>query len=275
MKKRMLSALLALTMVGTMALAGCGAKEEAPAENSQAEESADLLAEIKERGYITVAMEGTWAPWTYHDESDALVGFDVEVAKYIADYIGVDVKYEEGEWDGLLAGLETGRYDMMVNGVDWTEERAQKYDFSEPYCYIRTALITKKGNEEIKTFEDLKGKKTCNSTNSTYMLLAEEYGAEVDGVETLDGTLEMVLAGRADATLNAEVSFYDYMGVHPDAELQVVALTEEANNVCIPMVKGEGTATLAAAVNEAIAAAREDGTLAELSMKYFGVDISE
>ena len=246
-------------------------------ENGNVGETGDLLSEIQNRGYITVAMEGTWAPWTYHDEEGELVGFDVEVAAAVAEELGVEVRYEEGEWDGLLAGVESGRYDIMVNGVGYTEERAQAYDFSEPYCYNKTALIVKSDNDEISSLEDLEGKTTCNSANSTYQLIAEEYGATVLDVETLDGTLEMVLAGpeRADATLNAEASFLDYMKEHPDAELKIVDYYSELENVCIIMQKGESSDSLREAINGAIDKLREDGTLTELSNKYFGGDITK
>ena len=246
-------------------------------ENGDVGETGDLLSEIQNRGYITVAMEGTWAPWTYHDEEGELVGFDVEVAAAVAEELGVEVRYEEGEWDGLLAGVESGRYDIMVNGVGYTEERAQAYDFSEPYCYNKTALIVRSDNDEISSLEDLEGKTTCNSANSTYQLIAEEYGATVLDVETLDGTLEMVLAGpeRADATLNAEASFLDYMKEHPDAELKIVDYYSELENVCIIMPKGESSDSLREAINGAIDKLREDGTLTELSNKYFGGDITK
>ena len=110
--KKFASLLLAGTMLcGVMS--GCSAEKK----------EKDLLATIKERGEIIVAMEGTWAPWTYHDESDKLVGYDVEVAAAIAEKLGVKANFVEGEWDGLLAGLDAGRYDIMVNGVDITEDR--------------------------------------------------------------------------------------------------------------------------------------------------------
>ncbi|MDE6891438.1 MAG: transporter substrate-binding domain-containing protein, partial [Lachnospiraceae bacterium] len=175
----------------------------------------DLLAQIQEKGEIIVAMEGTWAPWTYHDEEDNLVGYDVEVAKLIAEKLGVTASFVEGEWDGLLAGLDAGRYDMMVNGVDITEERQKKYDFSMPYAYNRTAVIVKGDYEEIGSLEDLDGKHTANTISSTYAELAESYGAEVTGVDDLNQTFELLLTGRIDATLNAEVTYYDYMKAHP------------------------------------------------------------
>ena len=180
----------------------------------------------------------------------------------------------ETEWDGIFAGLDSSRYDMAANGVEITEERAQKYDFSTPYGYIRTALIVRGDNDSIASFEDLNGKRTANSIASTYMTLAESYGATAVGVDTLDQTLSMVLSGRADATLNAEVSFYDYMNVHPDADLKVVALTDEASQVAIPLRKGEDSASLRAAVDQAIAELRDEGELSRISEKYFGKDIT-
>ena len=234
----------------------------------------DLLNQIKDKSKITVAMEGTWAPWTYHDDNDKLVGFDTEVAKAIADKLGVEVSYVEGEWDGLFAGLDGGRYDVVVNGVEVTEERQEKYDFSEPYAYIKTALIVRDDNDNIHSFEDLNGKTTANSINSTYMNLAERYGANVQGVDSLDETLEMVLSGRVDATLNAEVSFYDYMKVHTDAPLKVVALTKDASNVSIPMRKGVYSESLKQEIDNAISELRAEGKLRSISIKYFNKDIT-
>ncbi len=287
--------LVLVAAVGALALAGCGAGEEpaavengsadsvavestetdTAADNSTADEAQDQLARIMEAGEITVAMEGTWAPWTYHDENDELVGFDVEVAQNIAEKLGVTATFVEGEWDGLLAGLDAGRYDIMVNGVDYTEERAEKYDFSEPYGYIRTALIVRGDNTDINSFEDLEGKTTANTISSTYTQLAESYGAVTTGVDDLNQTIELLLQGRIDATLNAEVTFYDYMSAHPESDLKVAALTEEANNVCIPLRKGEDSASLREAINQAIEELRAEGVLSEISVKYFGTDITE
>ncbi|MBP3204986.1 MAG: transporter substrate-binding domain-containing protein [Lachnospiraceae bacterium] len=265
--------------LAVLALAGCGGAGNS-AEGSSGTRAAltgsgDQLARIREAGKITVAMEGTWAPWTYHDESDKLVGFDVEVAQQIAGKLGVEAEFIEGEWDGLLAGLEAGRYDIMVNGVDYTEERAQKYDFTEPYGYIRTAIIVNKDNTDITSFEDLKGKTTANTISSTYAELAERYGATTTGVDDLNQTIELLLQKRIDATLNAEVTFYDYMGVHPDAALKIAALTEDANHVCIPLRKGEDSQSLREAINQAIAELKADGTLGQISEKYFGTDITK
>lgn len=237
--------------------------------------STGLLAQIQEKGEIVVAMEGTWAPWTYHDEGGALVGFDVEVARNIADKLGVGVTFVEGEWDGLLAGLDAGRYDIMVNGVDITEERAEKYDFSIPYAYNRTAVIVNGDNENIKSMEDLEGKHTANTISSTYAEVAEQYGAQVTGVDDLNQTFELLLSGRIDATLNAEVTYYDYMAQHPDANVKIAALAPDATSVAIPMRKGEETESLRQAVDDALTELSEEGVLSELSVRYFGSDITQ
>ena len=237
--------------------------------------SADLLDQIKEKGSITIAMEGTWAPWTYHDEDDVLVGYDVEVGQKIAEYLGVEPVFVEGEWDGLLAGLEVGRYDIMINGVDITPERSQKYDFSTPYAYNRTAVIVRGDDDRIQSMEDLKGKRTANTISSTYAEVAEKYGANVTGVDDLNQTIQLLLTGRIDATLNAEVTFYDFMKVQPDANLKIAAIDYEMTSVGIPVRKGEDSASLLEAVNEALAELSESGELSEISMKYFGTDISK
>lgn len=262
--KRMFAAMLAVLMLtAAMAMA------------VSAKSSDDLLKTIQERGTIVVGLEGDWAPWSFLDENDELTGYDVEVAKAIAAKLGVEAQIVPGEWDGLFAGMDAGRYDIVVNGVEMTEEREEKYDFATPYAYIRTALIVRGDNDSISSFEDLKGKKTANSIASTYMNLAKSYGATCYGVATLDETLTMVLQGRVDATLNAIVSFTDYMAQHPDSNLKVVATTEDASNVAIPMRKGDDTASLREAINKAIDELREDGTLSELSVRFFGEDISK
>ena len=278
-----LKALTAAVLAAAL-LSACGssaASSAAPAADTSsdtaasADYSVDLLAQIQQRCEIVFGTEGTWSPWTYHDENDQLVGFDIEVAQKVAEKLGVKATFVEGEWDGLLAGVDGGRYDSMANGVEITEERAQKYDFSDPYCYIRTAIIVKSDDDSINSFEDLNGKTTANTISSTYATLAESYGAKTTGVDDLNQTIELLLNGRVDATLNAEVTYFDYLKEHPDANIKIAALTNDASQVAFPVRKGDETATLREALNQAINELREDGTIAEISEKYFGTDLSQ
>jgi len=281
MKRRTFISLMSvMAAAGVLTLAGCSSNSGSSAAASGAASSAastgaaDQLAAIQTNGKLVVALEGAWQPWSYHDESDALVGYDVEVSRAIAEKLGVEPEYVESDWDSLFAGLDAGRFDIVCNGVEVTDERAKTYDFTTPYGYIHTALAVRKDNEDIKSFEDLKGKTTANSLASTYMELAESYGATVQGIDTLEETIQLLTAGRIDATLNADVSFYDYLNVHPDADFKLVAQTEDASHVAIPVRKGDDSASLLEAINTAIEELRADGTLKELSEKYFGQDIS-
>ena len=147
MKKKI--AMVLVSVVAAFSMMACGADSaastdtgaNAPAaeagETSQNADSAeDHLARVKAAGKITVATEGVWAPFTYHDENtDELVGFDVEVAKAIAEKLGVEAQFEEVAFDGGLTGVATGTFDMMANGVGVTEERKETYDFTDPYVY--------------------------------------------------------------------------------------------------------------------------------------------
>ena len=279
MKRRtFISMMSVMAAAGVLSLTGCSNSSTSTAASSGASSAAgsaaDQLAAIQASGKLIVALEGAWQPWSYHDESDTLVGYDVEVSRAIAEKLGVEPEYVESDWDSLFAGLDAGRFDMVCNGVEVTDERALTYDFTTPYGYIHTALAVRKDNDEVKTFEDLKGKTTANSLASTYMELAESYGATVQGIDTLEETIQLLTAGRIDATLNADVSFYDYLNVHPDADFKIVAQTEDASHVAIPLRKGDNSATLLEAVNNAIDELRADGTLKELGEKYFGQDIS-
>ena len=252
----------AVAAVCLLVLSGCGA-------------SADRLSQIQDKGEITIALEGTWSPWGYHDENDKLVGYDVEIGEKLAEKLGVKVKFEEGEWAGLLAGLEAGRFDMMINGMDVDEERQEKYAFSTPYAYNRTVVIVRSDDDSIQKMEDLNGKKTANTLDSTYANVAEAYGANVTPVDDFIQTIELLTSGRIDATLNAEVSFYDYLNEHPDAPVKIACIDPQTTEVAIAMPKGENTDALREAVNKALEEMRADGTLTALSAKYFDPRIGD
>ena len=142
-------------------------------------EETDTLKKIQEKGTLTIAMEGVWQPWTYHDETGALTGFDVEVGALVAEGLGVEPEYVETDWSAILAGVDSGRFDIACNGVGFTEERQKSYDFSSVYVYTQMVLVVRDDNEDIQSMEDLKGRKTANSPSSTYATRAEEAGAEV------------------------------------------------------------------------------------------------
>ncbi|HCA33871.1 MAG TPA: amino acid ABC transporter substrate-binding protein, partial [Lachnospiraceae bacterium] len=211
-------------------------------------------------------------PFSFHDENDDLVGYDVEVAQNVAKQLGVKAEITEAPWDGLLTGLSTGVYDVVVNGVDVTDERKTAFDFSDAYAYDHIDLVTLVGNDDIKSFDDLKGRTSANSTGSTYAEIGEQYGATVSNVPTLAETMTLVLNGTVDATINADTSVQDYLNTTGETKLQVVAQLDDVTEYAIPVKKGN--VTLRDAINEALKTLRDDGTLSELSIKYFGADLT-
>ncbi|MBR0462946.1 MAG: transporter substrate-binding domain-containing protein [Clostridia bacterium] len=250
----------------TLALLLCGVSALA--------EEGDLLSQIQARGTLIIGTEGNWSPWTYHDmETGELTGFDVEIGTLIAHGLGVEPEFMEAAWDSLLTGVDAKRFDIVCNGVGYTEARAEKYTFSTPYVYTHKVLVVRGDNEDIKTIDDLNGRTTANSASSTYAAIAEEHGATVTYVDTLGETVQMLEQGRVDATVNAEGSIDDYLREHPDANIKIVQYLE-GDPVAYPIRKGDDTQTLIDAINEILEAARQDGTLAELSVKYFGKDLT-
>ncbi len=288
MKNRILSVLLAAMTV--IALTACGNtnKAAAPAtdsttletenaaavaETTASEDAADDLARIQAAGVMLVGVEGTYPPYNYHDENDVLTGYEVEVAQAVAAKLGVTAEFVETDWDSLIAGLEVGRFDVIFNDVTPTDERKEKYDFTDPYSYVRDVVVVAGSNEDIHSLEDLNGKKTSNTISSTFAQLAEQYGSEIIAVDSFEESVELVLTGRSDATINSQVVYAEYMAAHPDADLKIATQTEEAQISAVPVRKGQQN--LLDALNAALKELREDGTLSEISLRYFGTDITQ
>lgn len=284
MRKKLIVGALTLTLL-IGGLVGCGSKtttQEGTKDNTatpvvtKAAEGNkdDLLAQIKEKGKLLIGTEGTYAPYTYHDESGKLVGYDVEVAEAIAAKLGVKAEFVESNWDSLIAGLDSVRYDVVINQVTITEERLKKYEFSTPYTITRAALIVGKNNNEIKTFEDLKDEKAAQGLTSNYAQLAESYGAKLISADgSFSKAIELVISGRAVATINDQVSFYDFLKQKPDAPVKLVDTLDDASKNAVLIRKGNET--LVEAINKALDEITKDGTLAKISDKYFGADITK
>ena len=254
-----------VTLLVFVGLAGCTSQQE-PTEKT-------LYEQIMERGYFTVGTEGTYFPNSYHDESGNLVGFDVEVAALIAKYMGVEVRYYETEWASIFTALDSGKIDMIVNECGYNEERAQKYDFSNPYSYIQGAIMTRADYNDINSIDDLQGKVAGNESTSLLGSMALEHGATLDAVNAMAQSISEVINGRADCTLNYMTAFAAYMKENPDAPVKIAVLLESNPTSYIPVLKGE--TDLVNAINDALQKASESGELTEVSMKYFDVDVTK
>jgi cystine transport system substrate-binding protein len=250
-----------------------GAADTEDTQVPKAEEK-DLLAQIQERGKLLIGTEGTYAPYSYHDETGELVGYDVEIARAIAEKMGLEAEFVETNWDAMIAGLDAERYDVVMNQVSITEERLIKYDFSIPYTVTNAVLIVSNENNALASFEELKDKKAAQSLTSNYGTLAESFGAEIVSTDGLfSKAIELVSTQRADATINDEASYYDYLKQQPDAAVKIADELEEASENAVLIRKGNDT--FVTEVNKALDELSKEGTLAEISDKYFGADITK
>ena len=274
MKLKIMTAAI-LTAVA-VSLAGCSASgPNSGTDTSGASAAADdSLAAVLESGTLTVGTEGTYRPFTYHEGgSGTLTGYDVEVAEAVAAELGVEVKFEETQWDAIFAGLQAGRFDVIANQVSITPEREAAYTFSTPYTYSNGVIVVKSDNTSITSFESLSGKTTAQSLTSNFYTLAEESGANIQAVEGWAQSVALVQQGRVDATINDNLTYLDYKKQTGAEGLKIAATTDEQSETAFAFAKG-GT-TLADAVNKALDDLRAAGTLAEISEKYFGDDVSK
>ena len=232
------------------------------------------LVDVQEAGVLVVGTEGTYRPFSYHEDgSGELTGYDVEVIRAVAAQIGVDVRFEETQWDAIFAGLEAGRFDVIANQVTITPEREEAYTFSEPYTYSSGVIVVRADDDSISSFTDLAGRTTAQSLTSNWYALAEENGATIEAVEGWAQAVALVEQGRVDATVNDELTFLDYRKQTGADGIRVAARTDEQSRSAFAF--RSGSLALAEAVNAALATLAADGTLAEISAEFFGEDVSK
>jgi cystine transport system substrate-binding protein len=271
-------ALTGIVAVASLGLAGCASGDAGTGSATGASGTpapASSLSDVQEAGELVIGTEGTYSPFSFHEGSGsgALTGYDVDIATAVAEQLGVKPVFEETQFDGIFAGLESGRWDVIANQISVTDERQQTYDFSEPYTVSPGVIIVKGGDSGIASFEDLAGKTTAQSLTSNWNELATESGAKVEAVEGFAQAVALLQQGRVDATINDRLTLLDYQKQQGDSDLQVAAETDDPSLSALVFRKGSDD--LVAAVDEALAALRADGTLAEISERYFGEDVSQ
>ncbi|KAF2414171.1 polar amino acid ABC transporter substrate-binding protein [Microbacterium sp. B35-04] len=259
---------LVLTATAALSLTACSGGSADPASTSEG----DDLGLVTE-GTLTVATEGTYRPFTFHDESGELVGFDVEIAEAVADKLGLEVEFQETQWDAIFAGLDAGRFDVIANQVSINPEREEKYLFSEPYTVSPGVIVVLEDDDSITSFADLEGKTTAQSLQSNWYELAQESGATVEAVEGWAQAVALLQQGRVDATINDNLTFLDYEKSEGPTGLKIAAETDDPAHNAFAFTKDK--TALVDAVDEALAELREEGVLAEISDKYFGADVTQ
>ena len=271
-------ALISIVAAAALALSACAPAEPdlTPSGGDSATGEDTSLADIQAAGKIVIGTEGTYKPFTYHEDGTGdITGYDVEIIQAVAEKLGVEAEFAETQWDAIFAGLDAGRFDLIANQVSITDERIAKYDFSEPYTVSPGVVIVAADNSDITSLADLEGKTTAQSLSSNWYTLAEDNGATVEAVEGWAQAIALLEQGRIDATLNDKLTYLDYVTSKPDAaaKLKVAAETDDPSTNAFVVAKG--STTLVDAINDALEELRADGTLAAISEKYFGEDVSQ
>ena len=282
--KKTIAVAFAITL--TAALGGCAdstseSSEAADSSSSIKTESSSAdsaaagneLEKVKTAGKIVIGVEGTYPPFTHHDDNGELTGLDVELGKALAEKLGVEPEFQEAAWDSLLIGIDTGRFDTVINSVSITDERSEKYDFSEPYYYEARRVVVRADDDSIHSPEDLKGKKIATNTTNAYIPWYEAQGAEIVAVDTSGEAIDLLLSKRVDFVGTSVPVLNAYLEEHPEASDKVkeaFVIPNSEDIIAIPVRKGESE--FLDAVNKALSELREEGTLKEISEKYLGGD---
>lgn len=265
----LISAIMLLTACGTSKNEGTTTSEGGTEKADKA--STDLLADIQEKGELVIGTEGVYPPFTFHDDSGQLTGFDVDIATEVAKRLGVKPVFLETQWDAMFAGLDAKRFDMVANQVGISEERLEKYDFSTQYNISVGVVVAGKDNNNISKYEDIKGLKAAQTMTSNHRKIAESYGAEIVSVEGFVQSVDLISSKRVDVTVNDKLSVLDYLKQRPDAPVKIVAQYDEV--IEIGLLFRKNNETLVEAVNQALQDMIEDGTHLEISKKWFGEDV--
>ena len=230
-------------------------------------------AKTLHEGTLKVATEGTFSPFSYYNDKNELVGYDVDVARAVAEKLGLKIEFLTAPWDAMLAAFDAGKADAVFNQVSITDERKKKYEYSVPYTVVYGAIIVHKDNNDIKSFEDLKGKKNADSATSNWAQVAKKYGAQNVTVDSFAKSMELLIARRVDTVVRDNTVFYDFLKQRPDAPIKIAAKLKDVDYSAAIVQKGNKE--LADQISKALNELKAEGKLKEISLKYFGKDVSE
>lgn len=260
-------------LVLSLIISACGNanNEESQQENADTTTEQNLLDKVKSEGKLLIGTEGTYAPFTFHDNTGELTGFDVEIAREIAARLDVEPVFMETQWDAMFAGLDSERFDLIANQVGIRPDRQEKYDFSDHYISSAAVAVVHEDNDAVTSFEDIKGLKSAQSLTSNYKDIAEENGAEIVGVEGFNQAIDLITSKRADVTVNDKLSVLDLLKQKPNTPVKIAATASNASQSGFMFRKGN--TELVDAVNAALQEIIEDGTYEEISNKWFGENV--
>ncbi|WP_082931905.1 ABC transporter permease subunit [Mycolicibacterium setense] len=252
--------LLGLLLILAVLAAACGVK------------AGNTDEPLKSAGVLRVGTEGVYSPFSYHDTATGqLVGYDVDVARAVADKLGVTVEFVETPWDSIFAALEANRFDVVANEVTITPERQAKYDLSQPYSVGEGVIVTRADDDSIKSPADLKGKVAAENATSNWSEIARKAGARVEAVEGFTQAIKLLNQGRVDVVVNDSIAVYAYLAETNDTSVKIAGSVGEKSEQGFAARKDSG---LLPELNTALDQLRADGTLAEISQRYLKTNAS-
>ncbi|KAF1298134.1 ABC transporter substrate-binding protein [Enterococcus sp. JM4C] len=255
----------------TMVLAACGGTTD-KAQTSK-DESFEKVEKAKK---LTVATSGTLFPSSYYNDDNQLTGYDIDVIKEVAKRLDLEVEFKEYNVDGQITSVDKGESDLAANDFGLSGERGKKFMLSSPIKYSFDSMIVRKSDSSgITSLEDLKGKKAAGEPNTSYMKIAEKYGAELVTYDnaTNDQYLTDVANGRTDVILNDYYLQKMSVGALPDIPVKILEDVYFNANHTGFLMKKESVA-LSKKINEVLKEMQEDGTTAKISEGYFQTDVS-
>ncbi|MDN5338479.1 MAG: arginine/lysine/histidine transporter system substrate-binding protein [Thermotogaceae bacterium] len=194
-----------------------------------------IIDEIKSRGYLVVGTEATFPPFEYYNENNEIVGFDIDIARKIAEALGVELKVVDTAFDGLIPSLLTKKLDMVIAGMTITEERAKVVAFSEPYFTAGQVIVVRKGSTPIKDFEGLKGKVVAVQLGTTGDLVVSELKGikEVRRFEKFTDAFLELKNRRVDAVVLDSAVAKAYVLSNPNLEITSDVLSSEQYGIAV------------------------------------------
>lgn len=235
--------------------------------------SSAVNAELTNKGKLTIGLEGTFSPYSYR-KNNQLTGFEVELGKAVAKKMGLKANFVPTKWDSLIAGLGSGKYDVVMNNITQTPERAKQYNFSTPYIKSRFALIVP-ANSNIKSLKDIKGKKIIAGTGTDNATVVKKYKGKLVPNGDFSSSLDMVKQRRAAGTVNSREAWYAYGKKNSTKGLKMIDVSSEQKPAKISALFNKKDTAIQSSYNKALHQLQQDGTVKKLAEKYFGADITE
>lgn len=238
----------------------------------------DKWEDIQDAGVLKAATSGTYFPNSYHDaDTNELTGFEVEILKEIGERLELEVDFTEMNVDGMLTSLNSEQIDIAALSISHAGENADRYNYSIPYKYSFMSMIVREDdNSGIETMEDLDGKRAAGAATTTYMKIAEQFGAELviyDNV-TNDQYLWDVANERTDLIVNDYYGQTMALTALPDIPVKIndgLFFNPSYTNFSMKL----GNDTLTEHINDTLEDMHEDGTLSNLSETfYYGEDVT-